>query len=96
MSNSKSGLFFCSREHKDLAQRIGGIKEIQPDHYGEGKYSKYRTKALRFLEQVCNRCGYQEHPEILQAHHIDHNRSNNDIKNLEMLCPNCHALEHRN
>src|SRR5688572_19537381 len=31
---SRSGLFFCCRQHKDLAQRIGGIKEIQPDHYG--------------------------------------------------------------
>jgi hypothetical protein len=89
--NSKSGLFFCCREHKDLAQRIGGIKEIQPDHYGTG----YRALAWSQLPNKCNRCNYCEIIEILQVHHRDHNHSNNKLSNLEILCPNCHAIEHR-
>lgn len=36
LENSKSGLYFCSRECKDNAQRIGGIAEIMPPHYGNG------------------------------------------------------------
>ena len=43
----------------------------------------------------CARCGYQEHPGILQAHHIDRNRTNDADDNIELICPNCHALEHR-
>lgn len=94
--NSKSGLFFCCREHKDLAQRIGGIKEIQPPHYDRGSHNtRYRTVALRILPSRCNRCGYEEHVEILQVHHKDRDRANNAIQNLEILCPNCHAIEHR-
>lgn len=91
---SKSGLHFCTREHKDLAQRIGGIKEIQPSHFGTiGR--NYRTTAFRIYEKKCADCGYDEFPEILQVHHIDEDRSNNKPENLVVLCPNHHALRHR-
>ncbi len=92
LSNSRSGLYFCCREHKDLAQRINGIKQIQPFHYGGG--ADYRNLAFRYLPNKCNRCGYNANPKILQVHHIDHDRSNNNIGNLEILCPNCHCEEH--
>lgn len=88
---SKSGLFFCCREHKDRSQRIGGIKAIQPDHYGTG----YKALAWNNFPHNCNRCGYDEHVKILEVHHRDHDHSNNVLENLELLCPNCHAIEHR-
>jgi hypothetical protein len=88
--NSKSGLFFCCRQHKDQAQRIGGIKAIQPNHYGTG----YRALAWSKLPNKCNRCNYNKYKKILQVHHIDHNHKNNKLSNLEILCPNCHAIEH--
>lgn len=90
---SKSGLYFCSRICKDTAQRIGGIKEIQPDHYKDGLYN-YREVAFRNFEKECNNCGYNEHIEILQVHHIDRNRKNNSPENLKILCPNCHMWNH--
>ena len=75
-----------------MAQRIeNNMKEIQPGHYKTGKFS-YRQKALKSLNRVCARCGYDEYVEILQVHHIDGNRDNNNINNLIILCPNCHAL----
>ena len=88
---SKSGLTFCCREHKDLAQRHGGIKEIQPAHY-QGK--SYRDLALRTLPLCCNRCSYDTHQAALVVHHKDYDRSNNLLENLEILCANCHAIEH--
>lgn len=93
LTKSKSGLFFCCREHKDISQRIGGIKEIQPSHYSD-QLTSYRTKAFRLLPNKCNRCGWNKLIKILQVHHIDKDRSNNDLENLELLCPNCHAEEH--
>jgi len=90
---SRSGLYFCCREHKDLAQRIGGIKAIQPDHYRNGVH--YTVQAFRHLANKCNRCGYDEEVRILNVHHRDYNRDNNQLDNLEILCPNCHAIEHR-
>ena len=45
----------------------------------------------------CQRCGWGEiNPTSsivpLTAHHIDGNCLNNHHTNLELLCPNCHAL----
>lgn len=91
LGGSKSGLYFCSRECKDLGQKY--IKEIQPDHYGDG-LTKYRDRALKEYGAVCNRCSYSENIAAIVVHHKDHNRKNNDIDNLEVLCSNCHAIEH--
>lgn len=42
---------------------------------------------------VCERCGYSKF-EILQIHHKNRNRKDNDLTNLELMCPNCHFEEH--
>src|SRR5438445_223750 len=68
IKNSKSGLHFCSRAHKDQAQRIGGIQEIMPPHYGTALKQDcrvYRTIAKAHHSQQCIECGYNEVPEIL-------------------------------
>ncbi len=89
---SKSGLFFCSREHKDWAQRIDtGMKEMQPPHYGDGK-SSYRGRALFHYRPVCEGCKYSEYETMLDVHHIDGDRNNGTIGNLMVLCVFCHAL----
>lgn len=90
---SKSGLYFCCREHKDISQRIGGIKQIQPPHY-TSIGTDYRNIALRGKEQKCERCNYNKLIEILEVHHKDRNRDNNNISNLQILCPTCHMEEH--
>ncbi|MDD3531197.1 MAG: HNH endonuclease [Candidatus Pacebacteria bacterium] len=41
----------------------------------------------------CERCGYDK-KEIINVHHKDWNHGNNNLDNLELLCPNCHAEEH--
>jgi hypothetical protein len=91
---SKSGLQFCSRECKDTAQRIGGIEEIMPEHYGIGEYS-YRSRALYFYGECCKKCNYDDDLRMLDVHHKDGNRGNNILENLEVLCVWCHAMETR-
>lgn len=92
--NSKSGLFFCCRSHKDQAQRLGGIKEIMPHHYGTAREPEYRKLAISFYGQTCMRCGYDRVPGILEVNHINLDRSDNSLGNLEVLCPNCHQEFH--
>lgn len=92
IKNSKSGKLFCSRSCKDRAQSY--MTEIQPGHYGTGS-ENYRIKALNNLPNFCNRCGYSLSIKALDVHHRDRDRNNNSIENLEILCCNCHALEHR-
>lgn len=94
---SKSGLFFCSRDCKDKAQKIGGIKEIMPSHYGTAapdNHQRYRRIAFSNKPKICERCGYDKHPAAIIVHHKDRDRMNDDITNLEVLCANCHLIEH--
>jgi hypothetical protein len=66
------------------------------------KYPNYRTSFLfkrlireGYKEYKCERCGlteWQGQPIPLQLHHKDGVHTNNLLNNLEVLCPNCHAL----
>ena len=66
------------------------------------KYPNYQTSSLLkrliqegYKEYKCERCGlteWQEEPIPLQLHHKDGVHTNNLLNNLEVLCPNCHAL----
>lgn len=57
-----------------------------------------KNKILKenLLPYRCQRCGCDGHWEggiiSLQLHHKDGNHQNNNLDNLEFLCPNCHAL----
>lgn len=76
---SKSGLYFCCREHKDAAQRIGGIKEIMPSHYGTAQPNDsyhYRRIAFSVKPKICERCGYDKNEAAIIVHHKDRNRMN--------------------
>jgi len=91
--NSKSGLMFCCREHKDLAQRLGsGVEGFRPAHYGTVGGTHYRKKAMRHYGPKCEGCRYSEVKEMLDVHHLDSNRENDCIENLIVLCVWCHAL----
>ena len=95
LDNSKSGLYFCCREHKDLAQSLkSGDKfaKMRPEHYGKilSRNSNYRDFAFREHGAKCAICGFDEDIDMLEVHHIDENRDNNTAENLIPLCPMCH------
>lgn len=90
---SASGKVFCRRTCKDSAQKY--MLEIQPSHYGTGTGSStYRSIAFSAYKPICNRCGFNNE-NALEVHHKDRDRENNSIANLEILCANCHSIEHR-
>ena len=93
---ARHGIFFCSRKCKDEGQRLGGIKEIQPPHYGQNNSTAtYRERGLRAHGSVCKDCGYRECEAMLDVHHIDGDRSHNQDNNLVVLCVWCHAFRTR-
>ena len=53
----------------------------------------------RIKENKCEICGYSEwlgQPIPLELHHKDGNHYNNNLDNLQVICPNCHALQPNN
>ena len=61
-----------------------------------GVFSNYRDakEYLLAVSPCCHCCGWNTCIEILELHHKDRNRSNNHLENLELICPNCHTMEH--
>lgn len=60
------------------------------------KVKYQRGLKIRLLKErgyKCEKCDYRRY-EILQVHHKDKNRKNNNLENLELICPNCHYEEH--
>ena len=78
-------------------------KEGHPNWEG----GKSRSYIMRLSQNVlknagkdiatCWRCGdTKEDGKKIDIHHIDADRNNNDIYNLEALCGSCHRKEHHN
>lgn len=48
----------------------------------------------RYKKHFCEFCGFKPvHSCQLDVDHIDGNRKNNDVENLQTLCANCHRLK---
>ncbi len=87
-SNKKTCTRSCANIHRT------GIK--YKINRPRDKVVSQRALKIRLLVmrgKSCERCRYAKQ-EILQVHHKDRNHDNNDINNLELICPNCHFEEH--
>ena len=71
------------------------------EDYLSNKYSiqsyklKNRLINEKLFDRRCCKCfndSWQGNPIPLELHHIDGNSSNNNLANLTILCPNCHAF----
>ena len=72
---------------------------------GGGEVPSHSVKELKkylieygVLKQQCQICGqgstWNNLPLVLQMDHINGNREDNSIKNLRLVCPNCHTQTH--
>lgn len=95
------GIPILASKNASTCSRACANKNRTGIHYKIGrpkdKVKDERALKLRLVASrgaLCERCGYDK-KEILNVHHKDRNHGNNDLGNLELLCPNCHAEEHR-
>lgn len=82
----------------ETKQRIENIKKIKERKNKKQPYPKeFSLKRRKLLWDArkndwCTACGTKE---LLQVHHIDRDKFNNDDSNLLVLCFYCHAKEHK-
>ena len=82
------------RKHTEKSKKLMSLNQLgsKNSHYKNGM-GGYRKLAWSNLPHKCNRCPIDNY-KILIVHHKDKNRGNNKLNNLEILCLNCHTLEH--
>jgi predicted nucleic acid-binding Zn ribbon protein len=86
--NKKTCSRLCANKNRVGVQ----YKSNQP----RNKVVTLRRLKISLLEsrgQKCERCSYNK-SKILQVHHKNRDRRNNNLENLELICPNCHYEEH--
>lgn len=64
---------------KKVSSKKVNYRKLAFDHYKQ------------FGQIVCVHCGFGLIP-VLEVAHLDCNRSNNQVGNLAILCPNCHKM----
>lgn len=93
---------YCCLDHQNIYLRNQYIEKWKNGEEDgiRGKYLiSHRIRHFLFekYNNKCSRCGWGEiNPYTgripLEVHHEDGNYLNNSEDNLELLCPNCHAL----
>lgn len=72
---------------------------LSVEDYSKSYYCKGSRLFKKLIEEgkkeykceCCELTEWQGQPIPLEVHHIDGNHNNNNLNNLQILCPNCHA-----
>lgn len=78
-------------------ERYARDAEFRRKRKERNRNTRYEGNWLRAQERDgfrCTCCGYDRVKEVLEVHHKDCDRSNNNLSNLETLCPTCHKERH--
>lgn len=83
-----------AKGHKTSNKRKSAIEYSKGEHV---QSSKLRKKLIEegVKKRECEMCGTSEwlgKKIPLELHHVDGNRYNNELSNLQILCPNCHSM----
>ena len=75
------------------------VKPIEKYFNNEISITSYKLKIRILKEKLkpykCEMCGlnmWNNHKIPLELHHVNGNNKDNSFENLQLLCPNCHAL----
>lgn len=107
ITNKRKGLKFCSArcrsayntyqwclrtgKFKNPGVGSGNAQIGETNHRYKTGIGIYHKKAFSIKDCICEQCGSVQN---LLVHHKDHDRSNNELDNLEILCKRCHQKHH--
>lgn len=84
----------CSRTCSNIAR--AGIKYFTGQRKNKVKYvAGLKERLIQLRGSSCEICGFDT-TKILVVHHVKQKAhgGSDDLENLQLICPNCHALIH--
>ena len=99
---TKLGLYVPNQGGKGTKKEYKGSNKRELNDILSGKYPQYPTDKLKkrlilegYLDKVCTECGITDSwngkPIVLHLDHINGTNNDHRLKNLRLLCPNCHS-----
>ena len=95
--NPNQGRKGIKRDSKESSKITIPLEDIiTGKHIGHYTSSRLRKRLIKegYKKNQCEECSIKEwrgKSITCELHHIDGNRGNNLLKNLLILCPNCHS-----
>ncbi len=85
-----------------MRRNLRRSKGTYPDNWKDGSIQKTVKHLANYRCETCFlTCNKEDNwsedgqRTLFGCHHIDHDRSNNDLKNIVFLCQRCHLDAHR-
>ncbi len=80
-----------------MPNQYSKYKSILDREWEDISLSSKRKYMIELYNNSCQLCGFSNtkrlnDTSILELHHIDGDYRNNNIDNVQILCPNCHSL----
>lgn len=96
-NNISSRNKYCSQKCQQLFQRNEIYKKIENNDYQFSDVKTYKNYLIEKHGEKCMICEWKEVNPLsgkipIELHHVDGNSDNNKLENLQLLCPNHHAL----
>lgn len=82
------GKKYCSNKCKRDAKLI---ERIENGTASDRSCKRFLLKTKGLKCEICNHEEWQGKPISIELDHIDGDSTNNELNNLRLLCPNCHA-----
>lgn len=86
---------FCSRicqAEYYWQEKVAEIEKTNFINFPNRILRRYLLQVRNLECEICKNTTWQDKPISLEVHHKDGNSKNNDLGNLCLVCPNCHAL----
>lgn len=89
------GVWNPNQSGKGISKAIYTLEQIFSNEiYIKSGALKYRLFKENVKQEICERCSIIDwlgQKIAFELHHKDGDKYNNNINNLEVLCPNCHS-----
>jgi 5-methylcytosine-specific restriction endonuclease McrA len=90
---ARKGQYKGKNRYKSIEDYIANARCIK-SHILKQKLFYFGVRETRC--ELCGLTSWNNQPIPLELHHIDGNHFNNNLTNLQILCPNCHAQQSNN